>query len=104
MYPHERSLVNRLEGKPFALLGVNSDASRDVLRKTMEEESLTWRSWWDGANGPIARNWKVRAWPTIYVLDHRGVIRYKNVRGANLDKAVDALLQELERSSAAGGE
>jgi hypothetical protein len=28
MYPHERSLVKRLEGQPFALLGVNSDTDR----------------------------------------------------------------------------
>jgi len=25
MYPHERSLVQKMEGKPFALIGVNSD-------------------------------------------------------------------------------
>jgi len=28
------------------------------------------------------------------VLDHKGVIRYKNVRGEALDKAVDTLLEE----------
>ena len=35
-------------------------------------------------------------WPTIYVLDARGVIRYKNVRGEALDQAVDALLAEMK--------
>jgi hypothetical protein len=29
MYPHERSLVNRLAGKPFVLLGINSDDDRE---------------------------------------------------------------------------
>ena len=28
MYPHERSLVKKMEGKPFVLLGVNSDGTR----------------------------------------------------------------------------
>ena len=32
MYPHERSLVKRLAGRPFALLGVNSDQDRKVLQ------------------------------------------------------------------------
>ena len=32
MYPHERSLVKRLENKPFALLGVNSDRDREALK------------------------------------------------------------------------
>jgi peroxiredoxin len=97
MYPHERSLVKRLEGKPFALLGVNSD-SKDRVRQAMKKENITWRSWWDGGNtgGPIAKAWNVSGWPTIYVLDAKGVIRYKNVREKQMDKAVDALLKELE--------
>jgi hypothetical protein len=100
MYPHERSLVKRLEGKPFAILGINSDTDRAALKKTLAEEHLTWRSWWDGGSteGPIAKKWNVRAWPTIYVLDAKGVIRYKNVREKELDKAVDTLLAELDKS------
>ena len=98
MYPHERSLVKRLADQPFALLGVNSDNNRDELKKTMEKEQITWRSWWDGGstNGPIATKWNVSGWPTIYVVDAKGVIRYKNVREQAMDKAVDALLKELE--------
>ena len=98
MVPHERSLVKRLEGKPFALLGINSDP-KDRLREVLKKENITWRSWWDGGdtNGPIARAWNVSGWPTIYVLDHKGVIRFKNVRGEAMDKAVDQLLEELEK-------
>jgi peroxiredoxin len=99
MYPHERSLVKRLESKPFALLGVNSDP-KDRLRQAMKKENITWRSWWDGGNtgGPIAKAWNVSGWPTIYVLDAKGVIRYKNVREKEMDKAVDTLLEELEKA------
>ncbi len=99
MYPHERSLVKRMEGKPFALLGINSDP-KDRLRQAMKRENITWRSWWDGGNtrGPIAKAWNVRGWPTIYVLDHKGVIRHRDVREKELDEAVDALLKEREKS------
>ena len=38
-----------MEGKPFVLLGVNSDSDKGKLRKRMKEENITWRSWWDGA-------------------------------------------------------
>jgi len=98
MYPHERSLVKRLADKPFALVGVNSDANKEELKKAMEKENITWRSFWDGGstNGPIAKKWNVHGWPTIYVLDDKGIIRYKNVRGESMDKAVDTLLKEME--------
>ena len=97
MYGHERSLVQRLEGKPFALIGVNSDKDREELKDVLKEERLTWRSFWNGGGtgGPISSQWKVTGWPTIYVIDAKGVIRYKNVRGEQMDKAVDTLLKEM---------
>jgi Thioredoxin-like len=99
MYPHERSLVKRLADQPFALIGINSDGNRDELKKTMEKEQITWRSWWDGGStqGPIATKWNVSGWPTIYVLDPKGVIRAKQVRGKAMDKVVDELLAELTK-------
>ena len=99
MYPHERSLVKRLEGQPFALIGINSDRDREALKKVMKKQGITWRSFWNGGStqGPISAAWNVRGWPTIYVLDHNGVIRYKNVRGEKMDVAVDALLAEIKK-------
>ena len=96
MYPHERSLVKRLAGKPFALLGINSDRDREQLKKTVRKERITWRSWWDDGriDGPIQTKWQVKQRPAIYVLDAKGVIRHKDVMGDELDAAIDNLLAE----------
>ena len=98
MYPHERSLVKRLEGKPFVLLGVNSDP-KDRLRKAVKQENLTWRSWWDGGStgGPIASQWGIRGWPTLFLIDHKGVIRRKYVGSPGeeaLNKEIDKLVRD----------
>ena len=98
MYPHERSLVKRLANKPFALIGVNSDKDLAKLRPRLKEENISWRSFWNGpqgTSGPISAKWGVRGWPTIYILDHKGVIRFKGPRGERMDKAVDQLLEEM---------
>ena len=98
MYPHERSLVKRLANKPFALIGVNSDRDLAKLRPRLEEENISWRSFWNGpkgTGGPISAKWGVSGWPTIYILDHKGVIRFKGLRGEKMDKAVDQLLKEM---------
>jgi hypothetical protein len=96
MFPHERSLVKRLENKPFALLGINTDENRDQIIQKNADQQITWRSWWDRSpGGPICRQYNVSSFPTILVLDDKGVIRYKNVRGEQLDAAVDALLKEM---------
>ena len=76
MYPHERSLVKKMEGKPFALVGVNSDQDKAELKKAMEKENITWRSFWNGGStqGPISTRWAVQGWPTLYLIDHAGTI------------------------------
>ena len=101
MYPHERSLVKRLKDKKFALVGINSDDDREEIQKVMEKESITWPSFWNGGStsGPIAKKWNVHGWPTIYVLDHKGVIRFKGPREKAMDDAVDSLLDEISAES-----
>jgi hypothetical protein len=50
--------------------------------------------------GDLARVGLARLRPkTTYVLDHRGVIRYKNVHGEDMDRAVETLLEELAADS-----
>ena len=94
MYPHERSLVKRLADKPFVLVGINSD-SEERLREAKEREDISWRSFWDGGStgGPIARAWRIRGWPTVFVIDDRGIIRHNGIRGKKLDEALDELLE-----------
>lgn len=95
MIPHERELVKRMEGKPFVLLGVNGDDDRGKAAKAMDELSMNWPSLWSGTSlDSIAADWGVRSWPTIYVIDAEGKIRYEALRGADLDKAVDRLVEE----------
>ena len=99
-----RHLGRRMEGKPFALLGVNGDGDKDKLREWMKKEEITWRTWWDGGGsantpGPISRQYNVSVWPMFYVLDHRGVIRYKFLGtpgNATLDAAVNALIEGVK--------
>ena len=97
MYPHERSLVKRLKDEPFALIGVNSDDDREELKKVIAKQGITWRSFWNGGSksGPISPRWTVTGGPTIYVLYPAGVSRFRDVRGEDMDRAVDQLLEEM---------
>jgi len=103
MYPHERSLVKKLADKPFALIGVNSDTNLEPLKPRLKEEQITWRSFWcgpQGTGGTIPSEWGVRGWPTLYVLDHKGVIRHKWVGSPGdkvLDEAIEKLVAEAEK-------
>jgi len=95
MYPHERRMVERLKDKPFVLLSVNTDHDKATLRKAIADGEITWRCWFGGGTtGPITAKWLVKEFPATYVLDHKGVIRFKDLREKPLDEAVDQLLGE----------
>ena len=98
MIPHLRDLVRRMERRPFALLGIAYGQDREEFRAMVRKEGINWRFWWDGPHieGPIATRWNIRGWPATYVLDHRGVIRYQDIRGVAIDAAVETLLEEQE--------
>ncbi|MHC4953680.1 MAG: TlpA family protein disulfide reductase [Planctomycetota bacterium] len=99
MYPHERSLVTKFKDRPFAIIGINSDQDREKLKARIKEENITWRSFYAGSTrGPIPTRWNVSGWPTIYILDHKGVIRAKNLRGPSMEKELDKLVKEAEES------
>ena len=99
MIPHERSLVDELKDKPFAIVGVNTDGKDDYV-EGLKSESVTWRSFDDGHGGPICRDWNIHSFPSIFVLDHEGVIRQMDLRGDELANAVRELVAKAEAAKA----
>ena len=88
------------------MIGVNVNGY-DVkqLKKAMEKEQLTWRSFADpGAlgQGAITAKWNLAGTPTFYVIDHKGVIRHKYLRGKRLDDPLERLVAEA--GGKAGGQ
>lgn len=88
--------MKKLEGKPFALVGIFSGRDREQVKKIIQSDPIRWRSWCDGGiEGPISNAWNIRRRPTTFVLDAKGVIRFRNLRGEPLEDAVGKLLQEM---------
>ncbi len=102
MYPQDRALVANLKGKPFALVSVNTDKDPGTLKESISSGEITWRCWRDGGtDGPITTQWGIVSFPSIFVLDGAGVIRFTNVRGDDLDHAVATLLEEIKPEKSA---
>src|SRR5262245_16028187 len=99
MIPAQRELMQRMAGKPFTILGINSDENRSVLKKRLADEKITWPNICDGSTkGEIDTTWNIRGWPTGYLIDHEGVIRGSfHVSQDKLDEAVNELNKLIER-------
>jgi hypothetical protein len=92
--------VRDLKDKPFALLGVNIvERAPGKLAEVMEREQLPWRSFADRgptSRGAIASAWNLTSTPTLYVIDHTGVIRHKWVGSPGAELVDRALAKWIE--------
>ena len=99
MYPHERSLVEEMKEKPFALIGVNSDSVEDA-KKAIEREKLNWRSFQNAPEGretEHSKDWMVSGWPTIVILDAEFKIRYRGHNGDEATRIAKELVAKMEK-------
>ena len=99
MIPHERALVKRLEGKPFVLVGVSADYTLDDLKRFDASEGLPWRNFWD-RGGELGKQWRIRGYPTMIVLDHEGnevarIVGAGERSKERLDAAIDEALEKV---------
>lgn len=96
------------------MIGVNINGYRPEKVKTvMTKEKLTWRSFADVRGGegetdtvrPIVEQWNLQGTPTLYLIDHQGVIRYRWVGSTGtktIDMAVQSLIKNAEEDAKKG--
>ena len=102
MVPHHKELISRYKDAPFAFLGIATDQDKEKLDSVIKSEGITWRSWWDGGDtgSPISTTWAIKSWPAIFVLDHHGIIRHKDLYQEELGETVAALLEKVNEKQA----
>lgn len=97
MIPHEREMNEKLKGKPFAFISISGDETKETLTSFLEKEKMPWVHWFADRKG-ILKDWNIKFFPTMYILDHKGVIRAKGLRGEELEKKVNELVVEAEKA------
>jgi hypothetical protein len=94
-----------MENKPFALIGVNTNGyTVQKLKEVMDKEKLNWRSFaekrdGDDGMGKITGTFNLQGTPTLFLLDHKGVIRNRWLGSpgeAKIDEAIHALIKEAD--------
>jgi hypothetical protein len=90
--------VKRLEKEPFALIGINTDDDLDKVKGLLAKQGITWRNAWEGpvkpGQGALSQAWEVNQYPTMYVLDARGIVRARDPE--ELEQVIDTLVAEAK--------
>jgi len=76
MIPNNRELVKKLKDRPFVFVSVSVDKERDAVIEFRKKTEMPWTHWWIGPGAKALETWEVEGFPTVYVIDHKGVIRF----------------------------
>jgi len=94
--PNVVRLHKKFSSKGFEIIGISLDQRRGDLERYIAANDMNWPQHFDGKgwqNG-IAVKYGVKSIPATYLIDRQGKIRYRSVRGPQLDQAVEKLVAE----------
>jgi S1-C subfamily serine protease/thiol-disulfide isomerase/thioredoxin len=100
LYPLLRNLVTKYDHEPLVVLGVNCDQSSSRLQSLEQRKVVTWKNWFNGRGGDITEDWQVSSFPTVILLDGKGVIRQIKVAPEDLEQQALALVAEITGKTA----
>ncbi len=102
LIPHENQLVNQYKSRPFAILGVNNDKDDATIAAGMKKHQVQFRSFKDKLpdGSLLSKKCSVKGFPTLVLIDHKGVIRKVWVGAPStgeLDMAIEAAVKKAEK-------
>jgi peroxiredoxin len=80
--------------KGFEILSVNSDSKRELWTNAMQKDSMIWRSVWDPQQKVTSGLYKISNFPTNFLVNTKGEIIAKDLRGEALQAALKNILAE----------
>jgi thiol-disulfide isomerase/thioredoxin len=96
--PRERKLMTTFAGRPFTVIGINSGDSKENAAKAIKDNKMTWPSFFDGPDGPIVGRWNISSFPSVYLLDAKGVIVARNLQDdEDADDVIAAAVKAAEK-------
>ncbi len=78
---------------------MNSDPKMRHARQISAASGIAWRPWYDGRNGPICKLYDVKSFSIAFVLDAKGITRYKYAGAKN---GLEQDVEELEPEKGGG--
>ena len=89
--PNVVKLYNKYKEKGFTVFSVSLDTNKDAWLGAIKADGLTWTHVSDlaGWNSAAIGLYNFNSIPTTYLIDRQGKIINRNLRGADLEKAVE---------------
>ncbi|MBG89632.1 MAG: thioredoxin [Verrucomicrobiales bacterium] len=89
--PHIKAAYTKYNKKGFEVIGISGDRQKSTLTNYIEEREMPWQQVFD-QGGKLSMTYGIRAIPATFLIDGKGVIIAKNLRGPALETALEKAL------------
>lgn len=87
------ALYEKYKNKGFEIVSVSQDQSKNRWLKAIEKDNMTWVSLWD-SDAQLSRiKYLVTILPTNFLINDKGIIIAKNLRGEKLESELEKLFE-----------
>jgi peroxiredoxin len=94
--PNLTDIFKDFRDSGLVIIGISLDTDRKVLEDYLGKEALPWKTAcsFNGWSDSTVKLYKISATPTTWLIDRHGIVRYYDVRGEQLRRAVQELTGE----------
>jgi serine/threonine protein kinase len=108
MFPFKKQLHERFKDRAFAYVGVNTEPNKGEYERGMRQHKLPWRNFKNtlADKSTITRRLGVQQYPSLIVIDHRGIVRHIYVgpirNTVEFESQIEKLVESAEKNQKPG--
>ncbi|MCK4797572.1 MAG: redoxin domain-containing protein [Spirochaetes bacterium] len=94
--PNLQEYYNEFKNDGFEIIGISLDKNEEELKDYIEKKNIKWKISFSnkGFNDDTRKLYEVSFIPSYWLIDKKGVLRYFDLRGEKLRKAISELILE----------
>lgn len=101
--PNVIAVHKKFGGDKFAIVGISGDREETAMNDYTKQAGMPWRQVFDAGQDEghsVYQQYFVQSIPSTFLIDDKGVIRHKGLRGEELGKAVEELVKAVPEGGA----
>jgi thiol-disulfide isomerase/thioredoxin len=91
--PNVRAMYEKWHQSGLEIIGVSFDQDKDALEQLVKQERMTWPQYFEGQHNAIGDQFGIKHYPSMWLVDKKGVIRYISA-GEQMEEKIKTLLKE----------
>ncbi len=90
--PNLKNIYDKIDKSKLEILGIVCESTSDAVEKMIDKYSITWPQILSDETNKIKINYRIIGYPTTLLINPKGIIVAKNLRGERLENKIKELM------------